>query len=306
MSIHLRPTSVKLAAASAAIVLIGVATMTWSKPPSPPSAPSAPLRLRQPAVAGQFYPDDPGELRSMIGSQVQQAKPSSTPVRMIISPHAGYIFSGPVAAFGFASLPKTTDRVIIIGPSHHALFTGLSIADVDAYAMPLGNVPLDKQAVAELRKSPLVQSVERADGPEHSVEVQIPFLQVMLPKFAIVPIVVGKVDPAQAAALLAPLVTSTTVVVASSDFSHYHQPDEAKALDDRSVQTILGGNADGFLDACGEVPIRIVMRMAKQLGLSPVLLDKRNSGDTAPQYGTRRGVVGYASIGFLRSASTAN
>jgi MEMO1 family protein len=303
MSINLRPTSVTLAAAAAAIVLIGVVTMTWSKPPSPPPEP---LRARQPAVAGQFYPNDPGELRSLVGSQLDHAKPHGAPVRMLVSPHAGFVFSGPVAAYGFASLPKTTDRVIIIGPSHHAFFAGLSIADVDAYAMPLGPVPLDAQAVAQLRKSPLVQSIAKADGPEHSVEVQIPFLQVRIPKFTIVPIVVGKVDPSQAAALLVPLVTPTTVVVASSDFSHYHQPDEAKELDLRSVQTILGGNADGFLDACGETPIRIVMRMAKTLGLSPVLLDRRTSGETAPQYGTKRGVVGYASIGFLKTPSQAN
>lgn len=302
MSIHVRPASLKLAMAAAAILLIGVVTMTWSKPPSP----SASLRLRQPAVAGQFYPDDPGELKSMVGGFLEEAKPSAAPVRMIISPHAGFIFSGPVAAYGFASLPKTTDRVIIIGPSHHALFAGMSIADVDAYAMPLGNVPLDKQAVAELKKSDMVQSLARADEPEHSVEVQIPFLQVKLGKFAIVPIVVGKVDPARAAALLVPLVGPTTVVVASSDFSHYHPQEEAKALDERSVQTILAGKPDGFLDACGEMPVRIVMHMAKKLGLSPVLLDKRTSGDTAPQYGTRRGVVGYASIGFVRPASATN
>jgi hypothetical protein len=304
MSIHPRPMSLKLAAAAAAaaILLIGVVTMTWSKPPSP----SAPLRLREPAVAGQFYPDDPVELRSMIGSMLAQAKPSSTPVRMIVSPHAGYIFSGPVAAYGFSSLPKTTDRVIIIGPSHHALFAGLSIADVDAYKSPLGDVLLDKQAVAQLRKSSLVQSLPKADGPEHSVEVQIPFLQVHLAKFTIVPIVVGKVDPAEAAALLVPLVTPTTAVIASSDFSHYHQQEEAKELDARSVQTILAGNMDGFMDACGEMPVRIVMHMAKKLGLSAELLDKRTSGDTAPQYGTRRGVVGYASIGYFRPASQVN
>jgi MEMO1 family protein len=196
--------------------------------------------------------------------------------------------------------------VIIIGPSHHALFAGMSIADVDAYKTPLGDVPLDKQAVAQLRQSGLVHSVPKADQPEHSVEVQIPFLQVQLGKFSIVPIVVGKVDPAQAAGLLMPLVSPTTVVVASSDFSHYHPQEEAKALDERSVQTILEGNTDGFMDACGEMPVRIVMHMAKTLRLSPLVLDKRTSGDTAPQYGTRRGVVGYASIGFVRTPSTAN
>jgi MEMO1 family protein len=302
MGIHLRPQAATLAAAAAAILLFGVVSMTWSKPPSP----SGQLRVREPAVAGQFYPDDPVELGNMVGSLISQVKPSSTVVRMLVSPHAGFIFSGPVAAYGYAAVPKTTDRVIIIGPSHHALFSGLSIADVDAYATPLGKVALDKQAIAQLRKSPLVQSVPKADDPEHSVEVQIPFLQVRLAKFAIVPIVVGKVDPSQAAALLVPLVTPTTVVVASSDFSHYHPQEEARALDVRSVETILGGDADGFLDACGEMPIRIVMRMAKKLGLSPVLLDRRTSGDTAPRYGTRRGVVGYASIGFVRSAATAN
>ena len=270
--------------------------MTGSKPPSsPPSEP----RVREPAVAGTFYPDDPAELRRMIESFLREAKPSHRHARMLVSPHAGYVFSGPVAAYGYACVPAAIDRAIVLGPSHHAWFTGLALPDAGVYRTPLGDVPLDQAAVAELLGSSLVHALPQADEQEHSVEVQVPFLQVRLDEFTIVPIVVGKIAASQAAEVLLPLVTPTTVVVASSDFSHYQPHEQARAIDARSVQTILSGNADGFLDACGELPVRIVMLMAKKLGLCAVLLDQRTSFDTAPTLGRKSRVVGYASIAFV-------
>jgi AmmeMemoRadiSam system protein B/AmmeMemoRadiSam system protein A len=261
--------------------------------------------VRQPAVAGQFYSDNPAELRSEIQEYLSHGKPLAQPVRMLISPHAGYVFSGPVAAMGYASVSKDIKTVILIGPSHYVAFTGLSIPDVGAFETPLGTVPLAKEAIMELRKSPLVVDVAQAHWKEHSLEVQIPFLQVVLPKFAIVPIVTGKVDAAEAAKLLVPLVNEQTLVVASSDFSHYQSQQKARSLDDKSIKCILTGDVNGNIDACGEMPIRIVMNMAKTLKLTPKLIDARTSYETAPQHGGPDRVVGYASIVYVKETGSA-
>jgi AmmeMemoRadiSam system protein B len=263
-------------------------------------------RVRQPAVAGQFYPDNPAELKRDIESYLSKGKklPSAAPA-MLISPHAGYVFSGPVAAMGYATIDKTIRTVIILGPSHHAWFPGVSIADVDSFATPLGPVALDAGIVKKLRTSSLVHSVPAADGPEHSVEVQIPFLQTVLKSFSIVPIVMGNVDPAAVADLILPYITPATLVVASSDFSHYQSNAAARKLDDRSIATILSQDESGFIEACGEKPIRVVMRLAKKLSLAPQLLDARTSFDTAPQYAPDDRVVGYASIAYIKHAPPA-
>jgi hypothetical protein len=257
-------------------------------------------RIRKPAVAGSFYSDNPTELRQTIESYLGQAKKIETSPALLISPHAGYVFSGPVAATGYAAVDKNITTVIIIGPSHHARFEGVSIADVDMFETPLGLVPLSGDIISKLRTNPIVNSVPRADAPEHSVEVQIPFLQVALGDFSIVPILTGNVDLSVVAEMLLPYVNSSTLVVASSDFSHYHARNEARRLDDISINTILSDNDSGDLDACGEQPIKVVMRLARKLALSPLLLDARSSFDTAPQYGSGGGVVGYASIAFIK------
>lgn len=256
--------------------------------------------IRKPAVAGQFYTDNPVELKKEVEQYIAGGKPTAYHAAMLISPHAGYVFSGPVAGKGFAAIDKSINTVIVIAPSHHEWFSGVSISDADFYATPLGNVPLAKDIIAKLRKSPLVHFVPDADGPEHSLEVQLPFLQTVLPSFSLVPVITGKVDPGGLAELLLPVITATTLVVASSDLSHYHSSKEAKAIDRKTIQTMLSGNADGFLDACGETPIRIVMRLAAKSGLSPVLLDARNSFETAPRYCDDGRVVGYASIIFIK------
>jgi hypothetical protein len=259
-----------------------------------------PGSVRKPAVAGQFYPDDPSELKRDIGSYLSKGKKLPSPPVMLISPHAGYVFSGPVAAMGYAAVDKKVNTVFIIGPSHHAWFEGVSIADVDSFATPLGRVALNAGIVSKLRQNNFVHSVPQADDSEHSVEVQIPFLQTVLPSFSIVPIVMGKVDPASVADLILPFITPSTLVVASSDFSHYQSNAKARQLDDASIKTILSGEEDGSIDACGEKPIRVVMHLAKKLSLSPVLLDARTSYDTAPQYGPPERVVGYVSIAYVK------
>ena len=253
--------------------------------------------VRMPAVAGQFYTDNPVELKKEVEGYIASGPKNKAGVKMLISPHAGFVFSGPVAGKGCATIDKNVKTVIIIGPSHHEWFTGVSISDADYYATPLGNVPLAKDIIAQLRKNPIVHFVPTEDGPEHCLEVQLPFLQVALPSFSIVPIITGDVKPEAVVQLLQPFINATTLVVASSDLSHYHSSKEAKAIDGKTIQTILSGNPDGVLDACGETAIRIVMRLAAKSGLTPELLDARNSFETAHQMEDR--VVGYASVVYF-------
>ena len=265
-------------------------------------AKSAVLKVRPEAVAGQFYPGDPAELKADIQGYFASAGSVKLPsaVKMLVSPHAGYVFSGPVAAFGYSAIDKGMTTVIVIGPSHHKYFEGISISSADSYQTPLGNVALDKKLIAGLRTSSIVTDDSAADAPEHSIEVQLPFLQAVLPSFSIVPIMTGDVDPAAVADLVLPLLNDKTMIVASSDLSHYHSSDEAKAIDNRTIGTIMSGDYRGFLDACGERPIRVVMILAKKLGLSPIELNRRNSYETAPQYGGPERVVGYASIAYVK------
>jgi MEMO1 family protein len=255
--------------------------------------------VRKPAVAGQFYAANPASLKKDVEGFLSNGRKGSSP-RMLISPHAGFVFSGPVAGKGYALIDKNINTVILIGPSHHEWFSGLAVSDADYYTTPLGKVPLAKEIIAGLRKNEIVHVVPAADLPEHCLEVQLPFLQVVLPSFSIVPIITGNVAPETVAQLLLPLLSATTLVIASSDLSHYHSSSEAKAIDGKSIKTILSGDAEGFLDACGENPIRILMRLASKSGLSPELLDARNSFETAPQYGMEGRVVGYASVGYFK------
>ncbi|MBD3239189.1 MAG: AmmeMemoRadiSam system protein B [Chitinivibrionales bacterium] len=263
-------------------------------------------RVREPAVAGQFYPAGGKALRSQVEEFVADGTRLETPARMIISPHAGYVFSGPLAGKAFATVDRSVETVILLGPSHRALFEGVSIPDVEQYETPLGLAPLDSKIVAALRKHAIVQSVPAAHASEHCLEVQIPFVQTLLPEAKIVPIIMGRAAPAEVAAIIEPLVDERTLVVASSDFSHYHDSRTAKELDKQSVQTILEGNIDGPIDGCGEMPIRVLMHIARSRGLEPVLLDARNSHEVAPQYGGSGRVVGYAAIVYVEKNGKAS
>ncbi|MBN1982119.1 MAG: AmmeMemoRadiSam system protein B [Chitinivibrionales bacterium] len=257
-------------------------------------------KLRPPAVAGQFYPGNPKELKKEIEAYLSGGPAITQHPTMIISPHAGYIFSGAVAGIGFATVSSEIRKVILLGPSHRKYFSGLSIADVDAYETPLGTVPLLKEEIQKLRSSSMVHAYADADELEHCLEVQLPFLQVKLPKFSIIPILTGAIENSAAAAdLLYPLIDDATLVVISSDFSHYNSSQKAKQLDKQSVETILNQSTTGFLDACGESGLRIAMHLAKKLSLKPQLLDMHNSFETAPAYGKENQVVGYVSIAFV-------
>ncbi len=264
--------------------------------------------IREPAVAGQFYPGSSDSLRKMVEGFLEKAEDhglTSRP-RILISPHAGYPFSGGVAAQGFSEIDKGSIRkVILLGPSHRVRLKGLSVPDADSYKTPLGRVRVNRDDIQRLKNSKLISTFSEAHVMEHSLEVQLPFLQVILEDFSIVPVLCGAA-PEGAADLILDITDENTLIVISSDFSHYQSYKEAQERDKRSVNTILSMESDGFLDACGEFPIRIGMEIARNLDLEPKLLSLKNSHDTAPQYSGKDKVVGYASIAFTSKNSGNN
>jgi AmmeMemoRadiSam system protein B/AmmeMemoRadiSam system protein A len=257
-------------------------------------------KVRRAAVADRFYTGNPAELRREVEKYIAAGSVLKESPPIIISPHAGYVFSGPVAGFGFAAIDKAVEKVILIGSSHYKFFSGISIPDVDCYEIPLGKISLHKKDIKTLRKNSMVNSYPDAHDQEHCLEVQLPFLQVLLSDFKIIPIIVSDIkDHKEVAELVYPLIDKKTLVVISSDFSHYQSHEEAKKTDGRSIETIMKNKATGFMDACGENPIRIAMHLAEKMNLKPKLLDARNSFETAPQYGDGGRVVGYASVVYV-------
>ena len=282
--------------------------------------------VREPAVAGLFYPKDPAELSRMIDRLLAAAPVEPVgDLKAIVCPHAGYEFSGPTAAYSFKNLiGRRYDTVIILGPSHYVYFMGASIPAVDAYRTPLGLVPISPKARALAKISPCLsepccpmkrpdwwpQSSKSAPEPgkdtpdtwEHSIEVEVPFLQKVLTNFSILPVVFGDVDPAQVARAVATQLDDKTLIVVSSDLSHYHPYDEAKELDTRCVKAMcnLDIKAMENQEACGKLPILALLHLAHQNGWQARLLDYRNSGDTSGD--KSHGVVGYAAIAFFAPA----
>ncbi len=261
----------------------------------------------RPAVwAGKFYPADPDELRRTISALNARAekRPWTAPpgrLRALLLPHAGYIYSGPTAAHAHRVLAGSgVAKVILMGPDHHVGFAGIAISDVAAYATPLGNVPVHPDARRLKAETALFGTSPESDRSEHSLEVLLPFLQADLPAAALVPLVVGRCDPRAAGQALAPLLDDRTLVVVSSDLSHYLTYDAAKARDSETIAAILRLD-DTLLKkeenrACGRYPLAVLLSLARGRHWQPRLLDYANSGDTA---GDRAAVVGYAAIAFF-------
>ena len=258
--------------------------------------------VRVAAVAGQFYPANPDSLRNMVTRYLSRGHRFPVAPRIVIGPHAGYIYSGPVAGMGYATIDPAIKRVIIIGPAHYVPVSGLAVPGASWFETPLGRVLVDRTAISRLLKNPIAYVGDQAHRPEHSLEVQLPFLQVRLGSFSIVPIIAQEVDPQTAADCIYPLIDAQTLVVASSDLSHYMSQDRARREDDRTIEAICTGQSGGDIDACGECPIRVVMALAKKMGVKPLLIDKQTSYDTSPEAGPDR-VVGYASIVFIPEVS---
>ncbi len=271
-------------------------------------------RVREPAVAGMFYPADSGELRKQIEGFLAATKPhSGPPPKAIIAPHAGTIYSGPIAASAYARIqPEGIKRVVLLGPSHHVLLRGLAASSADVWRTPLGDVPIE---AAEL-----VSVNDPAHELEHSLEVQLPFLQVVLgrdrspsgprtagtavPTFRLIPLVVGDASKEEVAEVLDALWGGPeTLVVISSDLSHYESYKQAAEKDRAAAQAIVGLDTRGldYDNACGLVPIAGLVHLAKQKGMRAELIDLRNSGDTA---GPRDSVVGYGAFAFYLTSGS--
>ena len=262
--------------------------------------------VRDPAVAGSFYPAAAEALASQVDEMLREAMASGqragadTP-KAIIAPHAGFVYSGPVAASAYARLARARHqikRVVLLGPSHRVAVRGLALSGAEGFATPLGVVPIDRDAVARLASLPQVHQLDAAHAQEHSLEVHLPFLQKVLAEFTLVPIVVGQAEPDEVAEVLR-LVWGgpETLIVVSSDLSHYHDYDTARRMDSATAAAIATLDVESISDegACGRMPIRGLLVEARRRGLHAALIDLRNSGDTA---GPRDRVVGYASILF--------
>jgi len=255
------------------------------------------IRAREPAVAGAFYPGNAEELSMMVESFLNTPEDKKiSHLKALIVPHAGYIYSGQTAGYGFKQLEgKNYETVILIGASHQVFVNGFTIDDVTHYKTPLGLVELSPK-VEELRKEDYYNYVEAPK--EHSLEVELPFLQKTLKDFKIIPVLTGNTDPMILAAVLRKYVDDKTLIVVSTDLSHYHTYEEAKELDNKCTDSIPAleiSKTAAECEACGKIPILTLMLIAKDLGWKGELLDYRNSGDTA---GDKSKVVGYSSIAF--------
>lgn len=261
------------------------------------------ISIRQAAVAGQFYPGTARDLTVAVERYLSQATPPAGPApKAIIAPHAGYIYSGPVAATAYARLRPAAGRirrVVLLGPCHRVPLRGLALSSAQAFATPLGNVPVDTEACQRLLTLPQVHIFDETHFQEHSLEVHLPFLQVVLDEFSLVPLVVGDATAAEVAAVLdAAWGGPETLIVVSSDLSHYQGYDAARRLDQATCRAIesLDAGAIGPEQACGRIPVGGLLHLARQRDLSAVTVDLRNSGDTA---GPRDRVVGYGSWLFI-------
>jgi AmmeMemoRadiSam system protein B len=257
--------------------------------------------IRPPAVAGQFYPDDASELREVVRDCLQSRPASGIVPKAIIAPHAGYVYSGPIAGSAYTLVEQargTITRVVLVGPSHRVAFKGLALSSATHFSTALGEIPIDQSAVAHIRALPQVTVLDAAHGREHSLEVHLPFLQVALGQFTLVPLVVGDASPAEVADVLEQLWGGPeTLIVVSSDLSHFHNYTTARRMDAATSAAIeaLRGEDIGYEDACGCVPVAGLLLAAQRHGLSARTLDVRNSGDAG---GPHDRVVGYGAYAF--------
>ncbi len=263
--------------------------------------------IRPPAVAGMFYPEAPHVLRKTIADYLEAATPPALlKVRAMIAPHAGYVYSGPVAAYAYkllANQPAPPQRIYLMGPSHRVWFSGVALADYSAFNTPLGNHPLDGAKAAMLAASgdPFVLR-NAPHAPEHCLEVHIPFLQIVCPSVPVVPMLFGEVDALLVGQRLHEALEAEDLIIVSSDLSHYHDNRTAHLLDRQFVNAVLEGNLHEAArgEACGQAPALALMTIAAKRGWQAHLLDYRTSGDVV---GDTAQVVGYAAIAYVEAAA---
>jgi MEMO1 family protein len=259
--------------------------------------------VRAPAVAGMFYPSDPVELASLVDRELAAAPPpgDAPPPKAVVAPHAGYIYSGPIAASAYRRLiPRRgmVRRVVVLGPAHRVALDGLAVPQADGFATPLGPIAVDHELRRTALRHRAVRASDEAHAGEHSVEVQLPFLQRVLGRegWTLLPVVVGRADQQAVADVLDDLWGGPeTLIVISSDLSHYEPYAAAQAHDSATAAAIVTRDASSIDvdDACGAHPLRGLLEVARRHDLAVDLIDLRNSGDTA---GDRDRVVGYGSF----------
>jgi len=253
-------------------------------------------KVRPPAVAGLFYPLARNELEQMIRHYLDQADVDIPAPKAIIAPHAGYIYSGPIAAEVYASLKQVRhciNKVILLGPAHRVYLEGMALPDATTFATPLGDIEIDQELVRKVSRFPQVIVMDSAHTQEHSLEVHLPFLQTVLDGFTLLPLVVGEVRQEQVSEVLSAVWGGAeTLIVISSDLSHYHEYEMARQIDAATSNAIKNYQLDeiGPDQACGCRPMRGLLNLARQKEMEIKILDVRNSGDTA---GTHEQVVGY-------------
>ncbi|MDH5612028.1 MAG: AmmeMemoRadiSam system protein B [Gammaproteobacteria bacterium] len=257
--------------------------------------------IRPAAVADMFYPGNPAQLRAEVQSMLAKASISTTTPKAIIVPHAGYIYSGPIAASAYAQLIPARNkihRVILLGPCHRVPLSGLATSSADFFETPLGTIPIDRELCNLILKFPQVEEFDLTHAQEHSLEVQLPFLQQVLDKFTLLPLVVGDASGIKVHEVLEAIWGGDeTLIVISSDLSHYHDYHTAQSMDAAACKTIE--NLDGahlhYDQACGRNPVLGLLLSARKHHLKVTTLDLRNSGDTA---GSKDKVVGYGAWAF--------
>ncbi len=272
--------------------------------------------VRNPVLAGAWYPGNPEVLRQTVTDYLSKANPSGAEGKavMMIVPHAGYLYSGQVAAYSYKLLQRAAPkRVFLIGPSHRVGFRGISVSQYSGYKTPLGVAPVDLDLAKKLLSiNPQIKWVSQADQQEHSLEIQIPFLQTVLKDFHIVPIIMGEQDLETCTLLARSLVQvlpnrEDTVIIASTDLSHFHHDQQARALDGEFIkhvrelapEALAKAIASGSCEACGAGPTLAAMLAARELGANrSVILNYANSGEVT---GDRRQVVGYLSAALLKT-----
>lgn len=257
---------------------------------------------RAPAVAGSFYPADAAELRQMVRFYLaERDRAINTVPKALIVPHAGFIYSGPIAASAYAlwmDLQNPPHRIILLGPSHQIPLRGIATSTATHFSTPLGNIPLDLSNIDKIANHPAVQPMDAAHSNEHSLEVQLPFLQTILTDFMLTPLVVGDTHPNLVCEVIDQLWgDSDTGILISSDLSHYHPYHNAQQRDLATSEAIAAFDVNHIHgeDACGKNPLNGFLVSAKRRGMKVTKLDLRNSGDTA---GTRDSVVGYGAYAF--------
>ncbi len=268
---------------------------------------------RPPAVAGRFYPAEAERLEAQVKQYLNAAAAPEDCldpplVKAIIAPHAGYVYSGPIAASAYVHLACSDvpiRRFILLGPAHFAPVRGLALSSAPAFDTPLGRVPVDEEACAAALSLPGVEVDDIAHRPEHCLEVQLPFLQTLFPDFTIVPLLVGDAAPEEVAAVLERLWDGPeTRIVISSDLSHYHDGRTARRLDDETAAAVVALDVHALRDdaACGQAAIAGLLLAARRHAMTAAAVDLRHSGDTG---GPPDRVVGYGAFTFVEAAPAA-